>query len=90
LIVDGRKNNKGIKGKAGRKPKADELQLLETMDAILAPQNLWAAIANKVQNGDSAAMKIWASYRYGMPKQQVDMNTTIVEFPAPIIELPNE
>ena len=90
MIVDGRKNNKGIKGKAGRKPKADELKLLDTMDAILAPDTLWMAIANKVREGDTPAMKIWTSYRYGMPKQQVDMNTTIVEFPSPIIELPNE
>lgn len=88
--MDGRRNNKGVKGKAGRKPKADELQLLETMDAILAPQALWKAIADKVKEGDSPAMKIWTSYRYGMPKQQVDMNTTIVEFPSPIIEIPNE
>ena len=88
--MDGRRNNKGVKGKAGRKPKADELQLLETMDAILAPNALWQAIADKVKEGDSPAMKIWTSYRYGMPKQQVDMNTTIVEFPSPIIELSNK
>ncbi len=89
--MDGRKNNKGTKGnKGGRPPKADEIQLLETMDAILAPSTLWKAIADKIKEGDTPAMKIWTSYRYGMPKQQVDMNTTVVEFPSPIIEIPNE
>lgn len=88
--MDGRKNNKGTKGnKGGRPPKADELKLLETMDAILAPDAIWSAIAGKVREGDVSAMKIWASYRFGMPKQQVDMNATIMDFPSPIIELPN-
>jgi hypothetical protein len=90
--VDGRRNNGGhsTKGKAGRKPKADEIKLIEQMDAIAAPELAWTALWNKCQDGDVQAVKTWLGYRYGMPKQAVDNNVTITEFPSPIIEIPNE
>jgi hypothetical protein len=74
--MDGRKNNKGTRGnKGGRKPKADEQQLIEQMDAILAPTELWEAVAKKVREGDAPAQKLWASYRFGQPKQRVEVKT---------------
>jgi hypothetical protein len=90
--VDGRKNNGGhsTKGKAGRKPKADEIKLIEQMDAIAAPELAWQALWSKCQDGDVQAVKTWLGYRYGMPKQAVDNTVTVKEFPVPIIEVPNE
>jgi hypothetical protein len=71
-MPDGRKNNGGHPN-SGRKRKADEIKLIETMDAILAPDELWESIAQKVREGNPHAQKLWASYRYGQPKQKVDL-----------------
>lgn len=72
--MDGRKNNKGTKGNnGGRPPRVAEIQLIEQMDAIAAPAEAWAALWVKVQEGDTQAIKVWLSYRFGQPKQSVDL-----------------
>jgi hypothetical protein len=75
-MADGRKNNGGNPTNGGRKPKADEIKLIEQMDAVLVPSELWEALAVKVKDKDVNAIKTWLSYRYGMPKQQIE-NTII-------------
>jgi len=76
MAEDGRKNNGGNKN-AGRKPKADEIKLIEQMDAVLVPAEVWQALADRVEAKDTNAIKTWLSYRYGMPKQTVEQ--TIVD-----------
>lgn len=74
--MDGRRNNKGTPGnKGGRPPKAYEIKLIEQMDAIAAPSEAWAALWGKVQEGDTQAIKTWLEYRFGKPKQQLDVTT---------------
>ena len=65
----------GSRRGAGRKPKADEIKLIEQMDAIAAPSLAWAALWAKVQDGDTQAIKTWLEYRFGKPKQQLDVTT---------------
>ena len=74
-MADGRKNNGGHKT-AGRKPKIDEIKLIEQMDAIAVPSTIWKALHDKASEGDTQAIKTWLSYRYGMPKQALDIKTT--------------
>lgn len=75
--MDGRKNNGGhsTKGFAGRPTKADEIRIIEQMDAIAVPEDAWRALWNKCQDGDIQAIKTWLNYRFGMPKQQIDVTT---------------
>jgi hypothetical protein len=61
---------------SGRKPKADEIKLIEQMDAVLVPEKVWQALALKVIEGDSQAQKTWLSYRFGMPKQTIEQKNT--------------
>ena len=68
--------NGGKREGAGRKPKADEIKLIESMDAITAPESVWLALYGKVCDGDVQAIKTWLSYRFGMPKQVIDQNNT--------------
>ena len=75
---DGRKNNGGNKN-AGRKPKADEIKLIEQMDAVMVPESVWIALGEKVENGDTQAIKTWLSYRYGMPKQMIEQTTINID-----------
>jgi hypothetical protein len=76
--MDGRKNNGGnsTKGRAGRKPKADELKLIEQMDAVMTTDDVWQKISQLCYNGDIQALKLWVSYRFGQPKQTIDIENS--------------
>lgn len=67
--------NGGARPGAGRKPKADEIKLIEQMDAVAVPEDAWRALWAKCQEGDTQAIKTWLNYRFGMPKQSVDVTT---------------
>ena len=69
----------GAREGAGRKPKIDEIKLIETMDAVMAPIEVWQALAAKVETGDVTAQKTWLQYRYGMPKQIVEQTNINIE-----------
>lgn len=74
--MDGRINNGCKKGEnrgQGRKRKAISLQMIERMDATLAPIELWEALAEQVKKGDTQAIKCWLAYRYGTPTQAIDI-----------------
>ncbi len=63
-----------IKG-SGRKPKADEIKLIESMDAIAVPEDAWRALWARCQAGDTIAIKTWLNYRFGMPRQSIDVTS---------------
>jgi NADPH-dependent ferric siderophore reductase len=69
---------------AGRKPKIDEIKVIEQMDAIAVPAQAWKALWAKVEEGDIQAIKTWLSYRFGMPKQQLDVTSGGEKVTAPI------
>jgi hypothetical protein len=61
----------GKRENAGRKPKADEIKIIEAMDAVLVPKIAWEKLAGLVKDGDVQAIRIWLAYRYGQPKQSI-------------------
>ena len=65
----------GKRPNSGRKPKADEIKLIEQMDAVAVPEHIWRKLYERCEEGDVAAIKTWLSYRFGMPKQSVDHTT---------------
>jgi hypothetical protein len=69
---------------SGRKPKVQEVKLIEQMDAISVPQEIWEALLFKCKQGDTSALKLWLAYRFGMPKQQVDITTNGESIAPPI------
>lgn len=73
------KSHGGARSGAGRKPKADEIKIAEQMDAILTPDSVWSALANKVEENDVQAIKTWLGYRFGMPKQTIEQSNTNVD-----------
>lgn len=77
--MEEKKKNGGARPGAGRKPKADEIKLIEQMDAVLIPESVWMALGEKVEAGDTNAIKAWLSYRYGMPKQIVQQTNINIE-----------
>ncbi len=84
---------KGKGGKregSGRKPKVQEVKLVESMDAISVPDEIWKALLYKCLQGDTGALKLWLSYRYGLPKQQLDITTNGESIAPPIQWLTKE
>lgn len=65
----------GKRPNSGRKPKADEIKIIEQMDSVLVPQSVWESLAELVENKDVQAIKLWLSYRYGQPKQNIDIES---------------
>ena len=76
--------NGGARPGAGRKPKIQEVKLIEAMDRICVPEKIWEALLYKCQQGDTAALKLWLSYRFGMPKQQIDVTSNGENIAPPI------
>ena len=76
--------NGGARPGAGRKPKILEVKLIEQMDAISVPNEIWKALLFKCQQGDTQAIKLWLSYRFGLPKQQIDVTTNGEKIAPPI------
>jgi hypothetical protein len=58
--------------------------LIEQMDAISVPEQIWNALLFKCQQGDTQAIKLWLSYRFGLPKQQIDVTTNGEKIAPPI------
>lgn len=75
---------------SGRKPKVNEVKLVESMDAISVPDEIWRALFYKCKQGDTGALKLWLSYRYGLPRQQVDITTNGESIAPPISWLNKE
>ena len=76
--------NGGARPGAGRKPKILEVKLIEQMDAISVPDKIWEALLYKCQQGDTNALKLWLSYRFGLPKQQIDVTSNGEKIAPPI------
>ena len=71
------KKHGGARPNSGRLKKDEVISLIESMDAIATPEEVWIALAERVNQKDVNAIKTWLQYRYGMPKQVIDQNTNI-------------
>ena len=76
--------NGGKREGAGRPPKILEIKLIESMDRIAVPEDIWKALLFKIEQGDTQAIKLWLSYRLGLPKQQIDVTTNGENIAPPI------
>ena len=76
-MSDGRKNNgakKGGNAGAGRKPKADEQQLVERLTPLA--EHGYKALKNALQDEQGWAVKLFFEYMYGKPKQSIEQTNT--------------
>ena len=74
--MDNRKNNGGAREGAGRKPKAQEQKLIERLDAIIDTDEALNQLGKLVAKGDLRAVQLYLSYRYGKPKESIDLNSS--------------
>ena len=76
--MDNRKNNGGhsTKGFAGRPRKEDELKLIEKLDNLIDNDEVIKTLGTQILKGDSRAMNLYFGYRYGKPKESVDISSS--------------
>lgn len=69
-MADGRKNNGGARTGAGRKPKADEVVLIEKLSPL--DDIAFNELQKGVKSGDFQYLKLFMEYRFGKPKQAIE------------------
>ena len=84
VVMTNKKGAGGAREGAGRKPKVQEIKIIQQMDAISVPEEIWNALLFKCKEGDTAAIKLWLSYRFGLPKQQIDITSNGENIAPPI------
>jgi|TARA_R110000868_G_scaffold120670_3_gene320374 DUF2075 family protein len=75
-MEDKRKQNGGAREGAGRPKKADELKLIEKLDNLIDNDEVIKTLGKQIFKGDSRAMSLYFGYRYGKPKESVDITST--------------
>ena len=70
--MDGRKNNGGNKN-AGRKPKIEEIALIEKLGPL--EESAFKALSKGLDEGEFSFVKLYFEYRYGKPKEKKDITT---------------
>lgn len=73
--MDGRVNNGGKREGAGRKPKDTESKLIERLNNIIDPDEAIEILKNKIHDGDMRALQLYFNYRYGKPKESVEVSS---------------
>ena len=73
--MDKRQFNGGHKT-AGRKPKDQELKIIESLDANINTDIAFKKLSELIELGNLQAIKLYLEYRYGKPKETKDITTT--------------
>ena len=69
-------NRGGIRQGSGIKSKAHEQKLIEKLDNVIEEYEVLETLKQLIINGDLRAVQLYFSYRYGKPKDSVDLNTS--------------
>ena len=70
--MDKRKFNGGARKGAGRKPKSEEIQLVERLSPL--EDDALAAMAEGVKSGDIKWVTLYLNYYLGKPKETKDIS----------------
>lgn len=74
----------GKRENAGRPPKEKEEKLKDLMDSVADPAMVINKLWSRIEEGDTKAIDIWMRYRFGMPKQSIDVTTDGEKIAPPI------
>ena len=69
-------NRGGMRQGSGRKSKAHEQKLIEKLDNVIEEYEVLETLKQLIINGDLRAVQLYFNYRYGKPKDSVDLNTS--------------
>lgn len=78
----------GSRSGAGRKPKADEVALIERLTPLA--DSAYSALESGLNEGNPAFVKLWFEYMYGKPKQDISANVEVIKRELPPFMKSNE
>lgn len=70
--MDKEEKRGGAREGAGRKPKADELKLIEKLDNIIDSEDAIKSLKELIKDKNIIAIKLYFEYRFGKPKEVVE------------------
>jgi hypothetical protein len=70
--MDKRINNGGARPGAGRKPREDELKIIERLDNIIDSDDAINSLKYLINDGNFNAIKLYFEYRFGKPKETIE------------------
>ena len=70
------KKTEGQEKGAGRPKKADEEKLIEKLDALIDSDKVVMKLGEMCLKGDSRALTLYFNYRYGKPKEKIDISAS--------------
>ena len=75
--MDKRVNNGGhsTKGFAGRKPKSEEIKLIESLDKHIEQEEVFEVLYGLIKEGNIRAIQLYMNYRHGKPKESVTLSS---------------
>ena len=73
--MDKRVNNGGAREGAGRKPKSDELKLVEALDKHIDHEEVFDTLHGLIKEGNIRAIQLYMNYRHGKPKESVTLSS---------------
>lgn len=79
--MEKQKTNGGARPNAGRKSKAEELQLIERLSPLEPTAH--AKLKEAVEQGKEWAVKLFFDYMYGKPKQMIEQKN--INFDAGVL-----
>jgi hypothetical protein len=65
----------GAREGAGRKPKADEVKLIEQLDRHIDSERVFGILQGLIDEGNIKAIQIYLDRRFGKPKESVTLNS---------------
>lgn len=66
------KKHGGVREGAGRKPKEEELKLIERLDNIINSEDALKALKDLIAEKNFNAIKLYFEYRFGKPKEVIE------------------
>ena len=62
----------GARQGAGRKPKEDELKIIERLDNIIQSEDALNSLKELIKDKNFNAIKLYFEYRFGKPKETIE------------------
>ena len=87
IDMDKRKFNGGRRLNSGRKPKADEMKLIENLNKYVDEEVVFKKLMELIEKGNLKAVQVYLNYKYGKPTEYkvTDMQISPLEDISPMI-----
>ena len=66
----------GVRPNSGRPSNGEVINIRKILDEAIDPKMVTEMLKQRIESGDQRAIELYLKYRAGLPKQEIDLNTT--------------